>query len=108
MPTCLNNPVFVRFPLHVSLKTFLVLFIRSIKSIFLSEIHLFFYLSFELELFMSVCKLRFVERANFIYIHRVIEKCMLLTVQIQFPISCFYLIEQENVSVLGNWFIMQL
>ena len=57
---------------------------------------------------MSVCKLRFVERANFIYIHRVIEKCMLLTAQIQFPISCFYLIEQENVSVLGNWFIMQL
>ena len=108
MPTCLNNPVFVRFPLHVSLKTFLVLFIRSIKSIFLSEIHLFFYLSFELELFMSVCKLRFVEQANFIYIHRVIEKCMLLTAQIQFPISCFYLIEQENVSVLGNGFIMQL
>ena len=57
---------------------------------------------------MSVCKLRFVERANFIYIHRVIEKCMLLTAQIQFPISCFYLTEQENVSVLGNWFIMQL
>ena len=52
---------------------------------------------------MSVCKLRFVERANFIYIHRVIEKCMLLTAQIEFPISCFYLIEQENV--LGNGLI---
>ena len=66
---------------------------------------MFFYLSFELELFMSVCKLTFVERANFIYIHRVIEKCMLLTAQIEFPTSCFYLIEQENVSVLGNGLI---